>query len=145
MKRLLLGFLFLPFFYACNNGSENNDKITSENDVDAARNFIRYLLDGNLDDAKNMLLDDSLNIQSFETYERFYKTRMSPADKRGYRESSINIRSIKQEADTVSVVNYSNSYKKQESTLKVVKINNEWFVDLKYSFNPPIDSTKNGK
>ena len=145
MKRLLIfSFLFLQFFCACNNQTENNEPLTSENDVDAARNFIRNLLDGKLDDARNMLVEDSLNIQNFETYERFYKTRMSPAEKRGYRESSININSVNQVNDSISVINYSNSFKKQDNTLKVVRMNDDWKVDLKYSFpNTPIDSSAN--
>jgi hypothetical protein len=42
-SKLFTGFLFLQFFCACNN--EGNGT-TSENDVDAARNFIQSALEG---------------------------------------------------------------------------------------------------
>ena len=61
---------------------------------------------------------------------------MDPEDKRGYREASINIHYIRQLNDSTTVVNYSNSFKKQNDSLKVVRTNHEWLVDLKYSFSP---------
>lgn len=82
------------------------------------------------------MVQDSLNLQFLETFERNYKDRMSPDDKRSYRESSINIHSVKELNDSVSIVNYSNSFKKQNDSLKVVKQNDQWLVDFKYSFQP---------
>ena len=82
------------------------------------------------------MVQDSLNLQFLETFERNYKDRMSPDDKRSYREASINIHSVKELNDSVSIVNYSNSFKKQNDSLKVVKQNDQWLVDFKYSFQP---------
>lgn len=146
MKKLtIFGFLLLQLLIACNNNDadKNAETPTSENDVDAARNFIRASLNGKMDEAKSMLLKDSASQQYFDSYEQFYKTRMDPEDKRGYRESSINIRSVRQVNDSVSVINYSNSFKKKDDSLKVVRVNGEWLVDFKYSFSPSTaDSTK---
>lgn len=136
----MIGFLFLLFFNACSEADKDRTDTTntSENDADAARNFIRLVLDGKLEKARTLLLTDSLNVELFEAYERIYKTRTSPQDKRGYRESSINIYGVRPLSDSSSVITYSNSYKKRIDSLKVIRENNEWKVDLKYSLTPAV-------
>ena len=137
MKRLLIiSFLFLPFFYACNNNTtdRSDTTVTSESDVDAARNFIRSALDGHYDKARKLIISDSANNGWIDLFERNYQSRMNLEDKRGYRESSINIHNVKQLNDSISIINYSNSYKKKDDSLKVIKIKDAWLIDLKYSF-----------
>jgi hypothetical protein len=138
MRGFLIFSLFVvTLFSAC--GGEEKDRsdatIISENADDAARNFIRLFLDGDLNKARNMLLQDSLNTQIFDAYERIYKNR-SVADKAGYKSSSIRIHSSRAINDSTSVVSYSNSYKNVIDSLKVVKETGEWKVDLKYSLTP---------
>ena len=138
MRGLLIFSLFLiGFFSACRNDTTDRSDTTntSENDVDAARNFIRLFLDGELDKARTMLKQDSLNTQIFDAYERIYKNR-STADKKGYKGSTIQIHSVRTVNDSVSVVNYSNSFKKIVDSLKVMKDNGDWKIDLKYSLTP---------
>ncbi len=135
MKSLkFTGFLFLLFFCACHNNNSEQKETTSENDVDAARNFIRAALDGQYSKARTFMLHDSLNNQLLDAFENNYETRMTRDDKRGYRESSINMHDVRQMGDTASIVSYSNSYKKQNDSLKVVHVNGQWLVDFKYSF-----------
>lgn len=131
--------MFLPFFWAC---TVTEEKSTSENDIDAARNFIRAALNGNYDEAKNYLLPDSVNTEFFNAFQRNYKSRMSREDKKGYRESSITIHSVTPVNDSTTVVQYSNSYKKKTDSLKVMKVNEQWLVDFKYSFQTPDSSVK---
>jgi type IV secretory pathway component VirB8 len=135
---LVTGFLFLQFFCACSGseGDAGTEFTTAESDVDAARSFIRSALDGKYDRARQFIVQDSVNTQYLDLFERNYKLRMDPEDKRGYRESSINIHDIRQVNDSTTVVNYSNSFKKQNDSLKVVRVANQWLVDLKYSFSP---------
>ena len=138
MKGLLIISLFLlGFFSACRGDSNDrsNTTNTSENDVDAARNFIRLFLDGELEKARNMLFEDSLNSQIFDAYERIYKNRSS-VDKKGYKGSTIQIHSLRTVNDSVSVVSYSNSFKKIVDSLKVMKDKGDWKIDLKYSLTP---------
>ena len=136
----MISFLFLQFFCACseNERDRSDTTTTSENDADAARNFIRSVLDGKLETARAMLVNDSLNLQLFDAYERIYNSRTSSRDKRGYRESSINIYSVRPENDSTSIISYSNSYKKRVDSLKVIRENGEWKVDLKYSLTPTV-------
>lgn len=135
---LMVSFLFLQFFCACSGeeGKRNEETTTSENDIDAARNFIRSALDGKYDRARKFMIQDSLNNQYLDLFQRNYESRMDPEDKRGYRESSINIHNIRQLNDSTTVVNYSNSFKKQNDSLMVVRRTDGWLVDLKYSFSP---------
>ena len=138
MKGLLIISLFvMAFFSACQNDSTNRSDTTtsSENDVDAARNFIRLFLDGELDKARTMLVADSLNTQIFDAYERIYKNRRT-TEKKGYKGSTIQIHSVRTVNDSVSVVSYSNSFKKIVDSLKVMKDNGAWKIDLKYSLTP---------
>jgi Domain of unknown function (DUF4878) len=137
---LLFGFLFLQFFCACGNNDKNAP--ASENDVDAARNFIQSALNGDYRKAKSFMVQDSLNIQLLNAVEDNYQHRTSREDKRGYRESSINVHDIRPVSDSVSIVQYSNSFKKEKDSLKVVKLNGQWLIDLKYSFHVS-DSVKN--
>jgi hypothetical protein len=138
MKGLLIISLFvMAFFSACQSDTTDRSDTTntSENDVDAARNFIRLFLDGDLEKARTMLVADSLNTQIFDAYERIYKNR-SQLDKKGYKGSSIQIHSVRTVNDSISVVSYSNSFKKIVDSLKVMKDNGDWKIDLKYSLTP---------
>ena len=142
--RSLLYFSFLfVLLSACTNGDEKEKETTSENDVDAARNFIRSALDGNWREARRFMLPDSTNTQLLDAYENNYQVHMSREDKRGYHESSITLYDTKQLNDSVSIINYSNSYKKQKDSLRVVRNKGAWVVDLKYSF-PQTDTTSHG-
>jgi Domain of unknown function (DUF4878) len=131
-----ISFLFLLFYCSCtNNTTDRSDTTqTSENDVDAARNFIRLALDGKYDRAKAMVLEDSLNAQLIDQAERYYKQRMNLSTRNAYRGATINILNVRQENDSVSIVQYANSFKQKEDSLKVVQINGAWKIDLKYSF-----------
>jgi hypothetical protein len=132
---LIFSFLFLQFFCACKNSPDRSDTTqTSENDVDAARNFIRLALDGKYNRAREMVVSDSLNYQFIDQAERYYQQRMDVSTRIAYRSATINILSVVPQNDSVSIVHYSNSFKKQEDSLKVVQVQGQWMVDLKYSF-----------
>jgi hypothetical protein len=133
MKGILrLCLLLILFFCSCKNDEAEAER--SENDVDAARNFIRAALDGDYQRARQYMLNDSLNTQLLNTFEDNYRTHMNREDKRGYRESSIRMPDIRRVNDSASVVVYSNSYKNKTDSLKVVREKGQWLVDFKYSF-----------
>lgn len=96
--------------------------------------FIRNALDGKYSDARKLMLQDSLNLELLDAFEHNYETRMNREDKRGYRESSINMHDVRQLNDSTTIVKYSNSYKNQQDSLKLVRISGDWLVDFKYSF-----------
>ena len=131
MKRLAFSFLLLQFFCACS----DNDKqdAASENDLDAARNFLRAALDGKWSQARTYLLQDTVNTQILDRYEEKYQQRTDNEVKRGYREASIRTYDTRKLNDSTEVVIYSNSYTNQKDSLKLVRTNGKWLVDLKYS------------
>jgi len=138
MKKFLSFFanLFFIFLFACNS-SEQTDK--PENDIDAARDFIRASLDGKFDDAKKYLLQDSSNLQFLNAVERNY-AKMDADSRSGYRSASINVHLVEPVNDSTTIVVYSNSFKNDHDTLRVLKKENNWYVDLKYLFTQDRDS-----
>ena len=123
------GFIVMIVFIAC-----KNQPATSENDVDAARNFIHCVLNSDFNQAEKYILYDSANREYLNITERSFRQRLTAEERRLYRESSINIHDIRQVDDSTTIVQYSNSYKKLKDSLKVIRHNGQWLVDLKYSF-----------
>ncbi len=129
MKKNGLYFLaVLAFLTACNDNRETNK---AENGLDAARTFIRAALDGDYSKAKTMLVNDSLNLQTLEAFERSYKESMSKQDKDEYRSASIHIYETKELNDSTSIIYYSNTYRNKKDSLRVVRIDDKWLVDFK--------------
>ena len=134
-KTALLFVAFLPLFWACSNETGPAAPDKTEGDVDAAREFIRSALDGRWKDARRLILQDSANVQDLDAVEQNYTQRMSVTDQRGYREAQIRIHDTRKQGDSVSVITYSNTYfKDRKDSVKVVQVNGQWLVDLKYSF-----------
>lgn len=106
----------------------------SENDVDAARNFIRSALDGAYKTASNYVVKDSMNSQLLDALEMNYQKNMDREEKRSYRESSIRIADVRKINDSTSIIVYSNSFKNKSDSLRVVRRDGTWLVDLKYTF-----------
>lgn len=142
MKKLIqLSLLLVLFLYSCNNNT-NNAKSQGENDIDAARNFIRAALDGKYENGKKLLLGDSTNYQYFAEFEKSH-SNMNVEEKKKYREASINVHAITPLNDSITIIIYSNSYKNDHDTLKMIKIKEQWKVDLKYLFNHDMDALQN--
>lgn len=110
------------------------DANKAENDVDAARMFIRSALDGNYKAARKLIVQDSANLEWLATAERAYLQNNDVTEQRGLRESSITIHDVKNINDSTTIVEYSNSFKKSRQAVKAVRINNAWLIDFKYTF-----------
>jgi hypothetical protein len=61
--------------------------------------------------------------------------------KNGYRSSSINIHEVKPVNDSTTMVIYSNSFKNDKDTLRVLKVRGQWLVDLKYLYEHDMDTS----
>lgn len=142
MKRNSSLFLFLLFLlFAC----KNTESDVSENNIDAARNFIRSALDGKFREARMYMLQDSVNTNYMDVAERAYE-RADQATKNGYKASSIRIFSpITEVNDSTTIIIYSNSFKNDPDTLKVLKMDGKWLVDLKYLYLHDTDTLFNKK
>ena len=115
---------------ACNHSAE----VSKRDPLESGRGFIESSLKGDYDEAKKYLLQDSISIQYFEGLENFNSKR-NDDEKEGYKNANIIIDSIQQLSDSVAIITYSNTFKNIPSKLKMVKKNNEWLVDFKYTFN----------
>src|SRR5688500_1841754 len=111
MKKLVhLSLLLLLFLSACND-SPKEEEIKPENVMDAASKFIRAALDGDYKKAKTFLVNDSTNEQIIYLYEWSYNNRMTPEDKRAYKNASIRfLKDTHPLNDSVTIIHYSNSY-----------------------------------
>ncbi len=115
---------------------------SSENNMDAARNFIRSALDGKFDEARTYMIQDSVNMQYLDAVERNYQ-KMAKDTIDGYRRATIRIYSPVQNLnDSVTIIMYSNSFMNDRDTLKVVKSAGQWKVDFKYLFEHDRDSVQ---
>jgi hypothetical protein len=130
MKKIfILSLAFLAL--ACNNNDPESGE--PENDLDAASMFIRAALDGRYDDARRMMIPDSINENRMDVTERTY-SHFSRLYKRSYKDANINIHDTKKINDSTTVVIYSNSFRNKTDSVKVVRRNGKWLVDFKYTF-----------
>ena len=112
---------------ACNN---NTNYKKAEDAQDAGREFIRASLDGNHDKARFFLYADSTNQFMFNRWKQDYN-HLTDDEKSKYKDADIVVLAITPENDSVVTYKYYNSYKKDTTTIKVLRINGEWLVDLK--------------
>jgi hypothetical protein len=126
-------FLFsISLLLVCCNSNNKKEPVT---DTDVARAFIRNLLDNKFSEARQYLLKDEVNEQYFDRMQQMYKTQ--DENKLGqYKNASIDVNEISYVTDSICIFNYSNSlYKDVKTKLKLVRIDNKWLVDLKYTFS----------
>lgn len=116
---------------ACNAG-KTFDK--AEDAQDAGRQFIRASLDGDYEKARFYLLSDSVNLLLIGKWQRDFD-QLDQNTRQQYREASILPISIRTINDSVISYSYSNSFRKDTTTVHIVRVNGEWLVDLKEILN----------
>ena len=128
---LLFCFALSTFFLSCNTG----EKSAAVTDTDVATEFIRNILDNKPDAAEKYVLDDESNRQYLQIIrEQYRKKNKAELDK--YKNADIIINEISYVTDSISIVNYSNSYDPvMKNKVKLVRIRGKWLVDLKYTFS----------
>jgi hypothetical protein len=132
-----ISVLFL--LMACNN-SDKESETKSDNDMDAARNFLDAALKGDYKNASTYMLQDSANKEWLNVAQRGYQ-RYSPDEKSKLKSASLRFFDTKQVNDSTTVTVFANSYKNKKDTLRIVKINGQWLVDLKYLFEHDLDTS----
>jgi hypothetical protein len=134
--RKITACILIIILNAC---AQNDRKAESEpqSGIDAARDFVRAALDGNYKKARTYMLPDSVNQERMDAVER---VNLSPEEKKGLAAASINIHDVDHINDSTTIVIYSNSYKNNWDTLRVVKDSGKWLVDFNYLFEHGMDS-----
>jgi hypothetical protein len=126
----LLSLIFCLAISSC-----NNEKKSTNTDIEVARVFIKDILESNFKDAETFVLKEETNQQFFELFKKEFESK-SKSELESFKNADIIINEISPINDSVSIINYSNSFKKDKSNkLKMVRINGQWMVDLKYTFS----------
>lgn len=131
MKLKLIFAVAVAFFFSsCN---QNKDNPTT--DIDVAHTFIKATLENDYKTADAYLLKDEPNQQYLEVWKKQFG-KLSKEELNNYKNADIIINEIDNVSDSVTIVNYSNSYKRNVKTkVKMVKSDGKWLVDFKYTFS----------
>ncbi|HET9824525.1 MAG TPA: hypothetical protein VFP87_04290 [Chitinophagaceae bacterium] len=140
--KITISVFFLLILSNCNNPDHDAGEHKSESDMDAARNFLEAALKGDYKQASTYMLQDSTNMGYLAVTERKYN-RMDPDEKRNLRDASLRFYNPLLQNDSTTITVFSNSYKNDKDTLRIVKQNGQWLVDLKYLFEHDLDTTLN--
>ncbi len=129
-SKLVLAIVWIMALPSC-----NNEKKVSNTDIEVARAFIKDILENNFKEAETFVLKEETNKQYFDLFKKEYESK-SREELENYKNADIIINEINPVNDSISIVNYSNSYKKDKSNkVKMVRVNGQWLVDLKYTFS----------
>jgi len=104
-----------------------------EDALDCGREFLRSVLDGDYTRAEMYVLPEEEDIALFRRFRKYMKEQPEK-ERLGLKSASIQINKVEALNDSVSVINYANSYKKEPSDLRVIKQKGEWWVDFSYTF-----------
>jgi hypothetical protein len=129
MKHIIAALVICTALASCHNDAALKK---AEDPEDAAREFVRASLDGDYDKAMFYLYKDSVkaNQMILDKWKADYDHLNNP-DKVNFKDASIIVKSLDKVNDSTSLFTYSNSYKNIQQTIKVVRNNGEWLVDLK--------------
>lgn len=129
MKSAIIPIIIILLFIGCN----HSEKVDTSDPLESGRGFIEASLKGDYVRAEKYILPDSTNTEYMEGLKNF-NNKMSAEDRQGYSNANIIIDSSVSKNDSVNILYYSNSYKKEPSKIRLVKRNNQWLVDFKYTF-----------
>ena len=127
---ILFAAIYVLLLSSCN----TREKVPNT-DIDVASAFIRDILENDFAEAEKLVLQEETNKQFLEVFKKDYNSK-NKSELENYRNADIIINEISPVNDSVSIINYSNSYKRDKSSkLKMVRVNGQWLVDLKYTFS----------
>jgi hypothetical protein len=128
IKKILAAILSIVIIYSCSTNKKENPSTA----IGTGSAFIRATLDGDFPSAEALLLKDTENLQLFDVYKIRYE-RLDGATKKSYRDANYNINKFQDINDSVKLINYSNDYLKKPMDIKVVRVNDQWKIDFKYT------------
>ena len=133
IKKILVLFILTAAIFSCNNSDKKKIAVT---DRDVANAFVRGLLDNDFNEAGQYLYKDETNTQIFERFKKQYNGK-DKATLEKYKKADILVHEATVVIpDSIFIYKYSNSYSPADKTvLKLIRIDNKWLVDLKYTFS----------
>jgi hypothetical protein len=127
IKKIFFPALTTLLLAACG-GSDTYKK--AEDAQDAGREFIRASLDGDYDKASFYLYADSTNRMLLDKWKKDYD-RLDHEERKRYKDAEIRAINLQTINDSVTSYTYANTYKKDTTTIKVIRVGGNWQVDLK--------------
>ena len=114
----------------------SNKKELPNTDIEVAKTFVKYVLENDFKVASALVAKDAANDIFLKQLEKSQQEKWSKEVAEQYKNADVIIYEVSNVNDSISIINYANSYRVQEkSKVKVVKINGQWMVDLKYTFS----------
>lgn len=124
-------WIFFAILFLASCSSETIDRSDA---LSSGRGFIEASLKGDYVKAEKYILKDSTNEQYLDGLRDFNKN-LTPLERENFRDADIIIDSTHALSDSVDVIYYKNTYKKQPTELRLVKKEDQWWVDFKYTFH----------
>ncbi|HLO82403.1 MAG TPA: hypothetical protein VK166_15670 [Chitinophagaceae bacterium] len=137
MKRSIIALLALVAF-SCSNPVGFKKP---EDGLDAGREFIRAVLDGDYKKGELYVIPEEEDLRLYKRYTEYMRKRPG-TELIELKQSSIIINKVEELSDTLQIINYSNSYTKRPMDIKVVKKDGEWWVDFSYTFSGNLPITE---
>ncbi len=124
-------FLLTAAFLSCSHpaGYQKPD-----DGLDAGREFIRAVLDGDYEKAGLYIPENEEDRLFFDRYKTYMRKQPS-AELSGLKSASIIVNKVEPTGDSLILINYANSFSQKPMDVKVVKKDGEWWVDFKYTFS----------
>lgn len=131
ITNLISTILLFSFLLSCSTPEGFKEP---EDPLDAGREFLRSVLDGDYEKANLYLLNDPEDLELFKRYQSYMK-KSPRAELLQLKSASIVINKVETLNDTVTLINYSNSYTMKPTDLKIIKQGKTWKVDFSYTFS----------
>lgn len=122
--------LMLSVFASC---SEPEGFKKPEDGLDAASSFVRATLDGDYAKAERYVVRDEEDLRLFERY-KAHMNQVSEKERLGLKSANMIIDSVRTPSDSVTLVHYSNTFHRQSTRLRAVRIGGEWWIDFSDTF-----------
>ena len=102
----------------------NSKKELSNTDIEVAKTFVKYVLENDFKEAATLVTNDAANNSYLKQLEKSQQEKWSKEEAEQYKNADVIIFEVSNVNDTISIINYANSYRVQEkSKVKVVKMN----------------------
>lgn len=131
MKKVLTYLIVLLAFFACN---EPEGYKEAEDSLDAGREFIRAVLNGDYEKAALYINENEEDKELFNRYQQYMK-KQPQKERLQLKSSSIIINKIEKLSDSVSILNFSNSHTMKPMEIKIIQSNKKWRVDFSFTFS----------
>lgn len=133
INKILIVFIgfFLVLISSC---KQPEGFLEPEDPLDAGREFVRAVLDGDFEKASLYVCDNEEDKEIFDRYEVYMK-KQPRSERLNLKSASIIINKVEKLSDSVTIINFSNSHTMKPTDLKILKQDKAWKVDFSYTFS----------